>query len=50
MKLELVLVLRKEEIIIPRSNFVFNEDDIVVFLAKRDQIELVENMFRISSF
>jgi trk system potassium uptake protein len=43
-------VLRKEEIIIPRSNFVFNEDDIVVFLAKRDQIELVENMFRISSF
>ncbi|MDB4846671.1 Trk system potassium transporter TrkA [Candidatus Pelagibacter sp.] len=43
-------VLRKEEIIIPRSNFVFNEDDIVVFLAKRDQIALVENMFRISSF
>ncbi len=43
-------VLRKEDIIIPRSNFVFNEDDIVVFLAKRDQIALVENMFRISSF
>ena len=43
-------ILRKKEIIIPRSDFVFNEDDIVVFLAKRDQISLVENMFRISSF
>ncbi len=43
-------ILRNKEIIIPRSNFIFNEDDIVVFLAKRDQISLVENMFRISSF
>ena len=43
-------ILRNEEIIIPRSNFVFNEDDVVVFLVKRDQISLVENLFRISSF
>ena len=43
-------ILRKDEVIIPRSNFVFNEDDLVVFLAKRDQISLVESMFRISSF
>ena len=43
-------ILRGKEIIIPGSNFVFNEDDIVVFLAKRDQISLVENMFRINSF
>jgi len=43
-------ILRNEEIIIPRSDFVFNENDVVVFLAKRDQISLVENMFRISSF
>jgi trk system potassium uptake protein len=42
-------ILRKEEIIIPRSNFVFQKDDTVVFLAKRDQIAIVENMFRISS-
>ncbi len=41
-------VLRKEEIIIPRSNFVFKKKDIVVFLAKRDQLSLVENMFRLS--
>ena len=42
-------ILRKDEIIIPRSNFVFQKDDTVVFLAKRDQISIVENMFRISS-
>jgi len=42
-------ILRGEEIIIPRSNFVFQKKDIVVFLAKINQLELVENMFRISS-
>ena len=42
-------VLRKNEIIIPRSNFVFQKKDIVVFLTKRDQLPLVENMFRISA-
>ena len=42
-------ILRKEEIIIPRSNFVFQKKDIVVFLAKINQLPLVENMFRISS-
>ncbi len=42
-------ILRDEEIIIPRSNFVFKKKDIVVFLAKINQLPLVENMFRISS-
>ena len=42
-------VLRKDEIIIPRSNYVFKKDDVIVFLAKRDQLPVVENMFRISS-
>ena len=42
-------ILRKKEVIIPRSNFVFKKDDRVVFLAKKDQIPIVENMFRISS-
>ncbi len=41
-------ILRKDEIIIPRSNFVFQKKDIVVFLTKRDQLPLVENMFRFS--
>ena len=43
-------ILRKKDIIIPRSDFVFKKEDIVVFLAKRDQLSVVENMFRISSF
>ena len=42
-------ILRKDEVIIPRSNFVFQKDDRVVFLAKKDSISVVENIFRISS-
>ncbi len=42
-------VLRKNEVIIPRSNFIFKKDDTVVLLAKRDLLPVVENMFRISS-
>ena len=42
-------VLRESKIIIPRSNFVFQKDDKVVFLAKKDSISVVENIFRISS-
>ena len=42
-------VLRDNEIIIPRSSFVFKKKDTVVFLTKRDQLTLVENMFRLSS-
>ena len=43
-------VLRNNEIIIPRSDFIFKKDDKIVFLAKKDQLETVENLFRISSF
>ena len=42
-------VLRGDKVIIPRSNFVFQKDDRVVFLAKKDSISVVENLFRISS-
>ena len=42
-------ILRDKEVIIPRSNFVFKNEDIVVFLAKKDFLKIVENMFRISS-
>tara|TARA_B100001123_G_C15288908_1_gene1016705 strand:- start:545 stop:1918 length:1374 start_codon:yes stop_codon:yes gene_type:complete len=42
-------ILRENNIIIPRSDFVFQKKDIVVFLAKKDQLTIVENMFRISS-
>jgi trk system potassium uptake protein len=42
-------ILRDDDVIIPRSNFVFKKQDIVVLLAKKDFLNVVENMFRISS-
>jgi trk system potassium uptake protein TrkA len=42
-------VLRGDEVIIPRSNFVFKKEDVVVLLAKKESLDVVENMFRISS-
>ncbi len=42
-------VLRDKEVIIPRSSFVFKKNDTIVFIAKKDQIPLVENIFRISA-
>jgi len=42
-------ILRGEEVIIPRSNFIFKKEDIVVLLAKKDFLHVVENMFRLSS-
>ena len=48
-ELRIGAVLRENKIIIPRSDFVFLKDDKVVFLAKKDSISVVENIFRISS-
>ena len=42
-------ILRGNEVIIPRSNFIFIKEDVVVLLAKKDFLHVVENMFRISS-
>ena len=42
-------ILRVNEVIIPRSNFIFKKEDIVVLLAKKDFLNVIENMFRISS-
>ena len=42
-------ILRGEDVVIPRSNFIFKKEDIVVLLAKKDFLHVVENMFRISS-
>jgi len=42
-------VLRKGKVVIPRSDFVFEKDDLVVFLAKREHLNEVENIFRVSS-
>ena len=42
-------ILRKDKILIPKSDLIFQKDDVVVFLAKKDQLPVVEEMFRISS-
>ena len=42
-------VVRKEKVIIPRSDFIFEKKDIVVFLAKREHLKEVENIFSVSS-
>ena len=42
-------IVRKEKVIIPRSDFSFDKDDLVVFLAKREHLKEVENIFRINS-
>ena len=42
-------VVRKKEVIIPKSDFVFEKKDLVVFLTKREHLEKVESLFRISS-
>ena len=42
-------ILRNNEILIPRSNTKFEKGDTVVFLSNREQIPLVEKIFRISS-
>ncbi len=42
-------IVRKNQVIIPRSNFVFEKDDLVVFLAKREQLKTIENIFSVGS-
>jgi trk system potassium uptake protein TrkA len=42
-------ILREDLVVIPRSDFVFKKEDIVVLLAKKNFLHVVENMFRISS-
>ncbi len=42
-------IVRKKEVIIPRSSSVFEKGDLVVFLAKRENLKEVESIFAVSS-
>jgi len=42
-------VVRKEKVIIPRSDFIFEKDDLIVFLAKREQLKEIESIFKVTS-
>jgi trk system potassium uptake protein TrkA len=40
-------IIRKDQVIIPKSNFIFEKDDLVVFLAKREELKAVESIFSV---
>ena len=40
-------VVREKQVLIPRSDFVFEKDDLVVLLVSRDQLKEIENLFSI---
>ena len=42
-------ILRKDKVIIPDSKFKFEKKDLVIFLTKRDYLDKVENLFKVSS-
>ncbi len=42
-------IVRKNKVMMPKSSFVFEKEDIVVVLAKREQLKEVEDIFRITS-
>ena len=42
-------IVRKNKVMMPKSNFVFEKDDIVIVLSKREQLKEVEDIFRITS-
>jgi trk system potassium uptake protein TrkA len=42
-------VLRDKKVIIPKSDFIFQKDDQIVLIVKKDTIGVVENLFRLSS-
>ena len=42
-------ILRNKKVIIPKSDFVFQKDDQIVLIVKKDTIGVVENLFRLSS-
>jgi len=42
-------VLRDKKVIIPKSDFVFQKDDQIVLIVKKDTVGVVENLFRLSS-
>tara|TARA_Y100000590_G_scaffold265995_1_gene298775 strand:+ start:652 stop:2028 length:1377 start_codon:yes stop_codon:yes gene_type:complete len=42
-------VFRNKNVIIPKSDFKFEKKDLVIFLCKREHLQKIENLFRISS-
>ena len=42
-------IVRQDKVMMPSSKFIFEKDDIVIVLSKREQLKEVEDIFRITS-
>ena len=42
-------IVRDKKVLIPKSDFKFEKKDLVIFLSKREHLQKVESLFRISS-
>ena len=42
-------IIRKDKVIIPKSNFIFEKNDLVVFLVKREELKTVESIFSVGA-
>ena len=42
-------IIRKDKVIIPKSNLIFEKNDLVVFLAKREELKAVESIFSVGT-
>ena len=42
-------IVRNDKVMMPSSKFIFEKDDIVIVLSKREQLKDVEDIFRITS-
>ena len=40
-------MVRNKQVIIPRSDFIFEKDDLVVLLASREKLKEIEDIFSI---
>ena len=48
-EIRIAAILRDKKVIIPKSDFIFQNDDQIVLIVKKDAISVVENLFRLSS-
>jgi trk system potassium uptake protein TrkA len=42
-------IIRKDIVMIPKSNFIFEKNDLVVFLVKREELKAVESIFSVGA-
>ena len=48
-KVRIGAIVRKNKVMVPKSSSIFEKDDVVVVLSKREQLKEVEDIFKITS-